>query len=860
MHRAIPHLVIKPSIPKGLTSEEARARLSEDGPNVLASDQGHGFFRALFDVVREPMLLLLLGAATIYFVLGDAREAVTLLAFVVVVIGITLYQERKTDAAVRALRSLTSPRALVIRDGRELRIVGAEVVRGDLVVLAEGDRVPADGSLLDASSFQVDESLLTGESVPVRKRAAPAETPMDPPGGDDHASVFSGTLVVRGRALAEVRATGGRTEIGKIGATLAETTPEKSRLQTEVDRLVRNVTVVGVGVCLVLVLVFGVSRGQWLAGLLAGITLAMALLPEEFPVVLSVFFALGAYRISKQRVLTRKVAAIEALGAATTLCVDKTGTLTENRMTIAEIWADGELLAIDSTTRELPEKFHTLTEMGILASQQNPFDPMEIAFHALGDRFLRGTEHLHDDWEILREYPLSPELLSISHVFRSPDGTGFLIAAKGSPEAIFDLCHLPQSEIEKLSNVVLDMAARGLRVLAVASAKFDRAPLPEIQHDFDFRFVGLTAMHDPVRAEVPASVADCHRAGIRVVMITGDHIATARSIAGKVGLPTEHIVTGPELESMSDDALAERIQDVHVFARVSPSHKLRLVKALARRGEIVAMTGDGVNDAPALKAAHIGVAMGKRGTDVAREAASLVLTDDDFSAIVAAVRNGRRIFQNLRKAFVYILAIHVPIAGASLLSPLLGLPLLLLPAHVVFLELVIDPACSVAFEAEPEEPDLMTRPPRALHEPLLSWRLLVVALLQGASALAAVLGLYIVGQTRFGSEDAARAWSFSALLAANVALIFTNRSWGRSLIGTLAQKNVPAVAVSLAALAVLAVTLYAAPVRSLFHFASIPAADVLIALGIGAASVLWFEFVKGRLADAGFGGAAKTRP
>jgi len=842
--------VIKPQLPRGLSVTEARHRLATEGPNELASDRGHGFFRALFDVIREPMLLLLLGAATIYFLLGDAQEAMTLLVFVVVVIGITLYQERKTERAVRALRSLTSPRALVIRDGQERRIPGPEVVRGDLVVLAEGDRVPADGSLLDAVSLQVDESLLTGESVPVRKRAAPEGEPMTAPGGDDHASVFSGTLIVRGRGVAEIRATGARTEIGKIGTSLAETVAQKTLLQREVDTLVRRLTLVGAGVCLLLVLAFGLTRGDWLAGLLAGITLAMALLPEEFPVVLSVFFALGAYRISKARVLTRKVAAIEALGAATTLCVDKTGTLTENRMTIAEVFSSDESLPITPTTPALPETFHELAEMGILASQRDPFDPMEIAFHSLGDRFLRGTEHLHADWEILREYPLSSELLSISHVFRSPTGTGYLIAAKGSPEAIFDLCHLPPDQVQSFAAIVDRMAARGLRVLAVAKATMDSAPLPEAQHDFDFRFLGLVGLQDPVRAEVPAAVADCRRAGIRVVMLTGDHVATARSIAERVGLPTDRVLTGPDLDSMTEDELKDRVRDVHVFARTTPVHKLRLVKALSARGEIVAMTGDGVNDAPALKAAHIGIAMGKRGTDVAREAASLVLTDDDFSAIVAAVRNGRRIHQNLRKAFIYILAIHVPIAGASLLSPLLGLPLLLFPAHVVFLELIIDPACSVAFEAEAEEPGIMERPPRPFDEPLLSGRLALIAVAQGASVLATVLGLYVLGQKLGETADASRAWAFAALISANVALIFINRAWGRSLLASFRTRNAPAAFVATFALGFLALTLYVPPLRALFHFGALAPSRVAIAVLAGACSVLWFELIKTRLSRA----------
>lgn len=831
----------------GLTEAEAAARLERDGPNEIAADVPKGLLRAIFDVVREPMLLLLLAAGGLYLVLGDVREALTLLAFVFVVIAITLYQERKTAHALTALRNLSSPRALVLRDGLERRIPGREVARGDLLVLAEGDRVPADGTTLDAVSLEVDESLLTGESVPVRKRVGTEDGALDAAGGEDSSTVFSGTLVVRGRGLVRVRATGAATELGKIGKALATTEGTRTPLQLEIGTLVRRVTVGGVAICVLLVVVYGATRGDWIAGLLAGITLQMAVLPEEFPVVLTVFFALGAWRMSRHNVLTRQAAAIEALGAATVLCVDKTGTLTDNRMTIARLSADDvDVAAIERRTEPLPEEVHELLEFGILASQRDPFDPMEIAFHELGRRLLADTEHLHDDWVLEREYPLSPELLSISHVFRAPEGGGWLIAAKGSPEAIFDLCHLSEDEIARLAARVEAMAAGGLRVLAVARARFDHPTLPAEQHDFAFELLGLVGLRDPVRAQVPEAVAACHRAGIRVVMITGDHVATARAIAADVGLDASTALTGPELGALDDDELARRAAETSVVARAVPDQKLRLVKAFMARGDVVAMTGDGVNDAPALRAAHIGIAMGRRGTDVAREAASLVLTDDDFSSIVAAVRTGRRIFQNLRKAVVYILAIHVPIAGASLVPALLGWPLLLLPAHVVFLELVIDPACSVAFEAEPEEPELMRRPPRRLGEPMLGRPLLLAAIAQGTSALIAVLLIYGTALGRGVAPEAARALAFAALIAANLALIFTNRSWSEGPLAVVRRRNTPALVVTLGACAFLAVTLAVQPVRELFHFSAVAPLSAVLAVGAGAASVLWFELVKRR--------------
>ena len=847
----------------GLSEEEALRRLREEGPNELPADAERSVLWAALEIVKQPMLLLLLAAGGLSRVLGDAGEAITLLSFDRVIIGISLYPARKTERAMGALRNLTSPRALVIRGGKERRIAGREMVRGDVVVLVEGDRVPADAELLDAVNLSVDESLLTGESLAVRKRRGAGGEAIPRPGGDDSSFVFSGTLVVRGRGVASVRSTGARTEIGSIGASLAAVPEERSRLEREVDRLVRVTAAIGLALCVVLVLGWGLTRGEWVRGLLAGITLAMAVLPEEFPVVLTVFLALGAWRISRRNVLTRRVTAVQALGSATVVCSDKTGTLTQNRMTVQRLSAGGSTLdAASADTTPLPEAFHELVEYGILASQADPFDSMEIAFHTLGRKKLSGTEHLHASWILAREYPLSRELLALSHVWRAPEGTEaalgapsrapavtsrarFVIAAKGAPEAIADLCHLGADRTAALLDDARAMARDGLRVLAVARALFEEPRLPEEQHDFAFDLIGVVGLADPIRPEVPASVAQCHAAGIRVVMITGDYPETARAVGLAVGLTgVGEVITGPELDAMSDEDLGRRVGGVSVFARVAPEQKLRLVRALQARGEVVAMTGDGVNDAPALKAADIGIAMGKRGTDVAREAAGLVLSDDDFSSIIAAVRLGRRITDNLRKAMAYIVAVHVPIAGLSLLPVLLGWPTALLPVHVVFLELVIDPACSIAFEAEDEEADVMSRPPDQPGAPLLGARVLGPALLQGAALLGVTLAVLAVPLAHGASPEQARALAFTALLAGNLALIATNRSRSRSLFATLATKNIPAAAVTAGSLASLGLVLALEPLRRLFHFESVPLGLVVAALGAGIASVIWFELVK----------------
>lgn len=829
-------------VPAGLSEQDAAARLRDEGPNELAAAEKKSFVRTLLGVLREPMLLLLLAAAMLYLVLGDAGEASTLLAMVVLVIGITLVQERRTERAVEALRDLSSPRALVVRGGARRRIAGREVVRGDLVVIAEGDRVPADGVLVEAVNLQIDESLLTGESVPVRKRArTDADTGVAQPGGDDLPAVFSGTLVVGGHGMLEVTATGGATAMGRIGKVLAEVGVARTALEREVGVAVRRMAIGALGLCVTIVIVFGVSRHDWLHGVLAGLTVAMSLLPEEFPVVLTVFQALGAWRIAKRNVLTRRMPALEALGAATVLCTDKTGTLTVNRMRVARLEAGEASIAVTGDAADLPEDVHALVEYAILASQADPFDPMEVAFHDLGRTALSGSEHLHETWRPLREYPLAPELLAMSHVY-APDARRFLVAAKGAPEAIVDLCHLPPERAEHVRERVRALASEGMRVLGVARAEHVGEELPGGQHDFDFSFIGLVGLVDPVRETVPAAVAECRAAGIRVVMITGDYPETARAIGRQVGIVPDDVLTGAEVAAMSDEDLGARARTVSIFARMVPEQKLRLVRALTAAGEVVAMTGDGVNDAPALKAAAIGIAMGGRGTDVAREAAALVLTDDDFASIVAAMRLGRRIFDNLRKAMGYVIAVHVPIAGLSLIPVLLGWPLLLNPIHVAFLELVIDPACSVAFEAEPEEPGIMRRPPRASGAPLFDKRMLALSVLQGASVLAASLGLYLLAGK--GGDAHARALAFTSLMSGNLALIAVNRSWRESVIARRRTPNRTATAVVGGALAVLVAIVSVAPLRGFFAFGALAGWELAIALGSGFVALAWFEILK----------------
>lgn len=836
---------IDPSNVAGLSDQEAAGRLRSEGPNELPSVKPRGLFAMVWEVVREPMLLLLIGAGAIYLVLGELKDSAVLLASIFVVLGISLYQQRKTERALEALRDLSSPRALVVRNGKEKRIAGREVVHGDIVVLQEGDRVPADALVLSAVSLSVDESLLTGESVPVRKAPGSTSTNIARPGGEDTNSVFSGTMVVQGHGVAKVMATGVRTELGKIGKALTTLEPGESHLRQEVSRVVKIMAVSGISVCVLVAVFYGLTRGNWLSGILVGITMAMALLPEEFPVVLTVFLALGAWRISRRNVLTRASSAIEALGSATVLCVDKTGTLTQNQMTVRTLFAAGQSCALDDARNDLPEQFHELVEFGILASQRKPFDPMDIAFKRLGKRYLSNSEHLHQDWRLLREYPLSPRLLAVSRVWQSSDATANVVAAKGAPTAIAGLCHLSSAEVDKVKSHAESMAEEGLRILAVARAEFSSDVLPDDPHEFQFRFLGLVGLADPIRPEVPAALRECYTAGVRVVMITGDFGGTARNIARQAGFKaSDRVVTGPELEKMDATELQSTVKSVNIFARVVPEQKLRLVEALKSNGEIVAMTGDGVNDAPALKSAHIGIAMGGRGTDVAREAAQLVLLDDAFSSIVAAIRLGRRIFDNLKKAMSYVLAIHVPIAGLALIPVLLKWPLVLLPVHVVFLELIIDPACSVAFEGEPEEANVMTRPPRDPQQPLFDRRTLLLSLLQGISVFLIAVAVFVIAHLRGEPETNTRALTFTTFVIANLALILTNRSWTRVIVATLRSPNPALWWVIGGALGVLVLVLYVPFVRDLFRFSTLHILDLVICFVAGVFSVMWFEALK----------------
>ena len=833
---------------QGLTQAEAEQRLRAHGPNIVDKQERKSLLQTLAEVLSEPMFLLLLGAACIYLLLGDLGEGLLLAAFALLSIGLVAIQNRRSEHALAALRALSSPHARVLRDGEARTIDATAVVPGDALLVAEGERIAADGILRLSSELTVDESILTGESVPVRKQfTVEATTAAGQPGGDDQPHVFAGTLAVSGHGLVEVIATGRGSQIGQIGASLAEIAQEDTLLQIAMRKLVKLLSLAALSISLCLGLWYGLMRGEWLQGTLSAIAFAMSLLPEEFPVALTVFLALGTWRLAQVKVLVRRPAVIETLGAASILCVDKTGTLTENRMRVSVLHAGGRPNDIARDCRSLPEELHRVLEYAMLASRRTGVDPMDRAVIELGEQTLAATEHLHPSWTLEREFELTPQLLAMSRAWTTEDGS-FAVAAKGAPEAIADLCHFDASRTAGLMAEVQMLAARGLRVIAVASSSQLHDAPPDEQHDYVFVFEGLIGLADPLREHVIDAVALAHAAGIKVAMITGDYPATALAIAREAGIATDGgVLSGRELEAMDQANLVEALASVRVFARIMPAQKLRLVQTLKEMGEVVAMTGDGVNDAPALKAAHIGIAMGVRGTDVARAAASMVLLDENFNRIVGGIHMGRRIFDNLRKVMLYITAIHVPIAGLALLPLLMGLPPLLLPVHVALLQMVIDPMCSIAFEAIPPDRDLMRRPPRRTADTLIRPRLLLRGAVFGLGALLPTLAVYALSLNAGHPEEMARTLAIISLMAGNLALIvLTSGQTSRAALRTLPRSFwlIPGAAVLL-----IAVGIALPDMRALLRFSTPALLDGVLAAASGLLGVLLFGLLAGGMRE-----------
>jgi Ca2+-transporting ATPase len=816
---------------KGLTEAQVKENLEKYGFNELPSEKKRSIFFILVKVLKEPMLLLLLASGLIYLLLGDIKDSLILLSFIFLMIGMTFYQERKTQRALESLKDLASPMAYVLRNGLRERIKSREVTIDDILILQEGDRIPADAVVLSFVNLTVDESLLTGESLSVLKSKWDNKQKITEPGGDNQPFVYAGTMVTSGTAFAKVLQIGINTQMGKIGKVLLQIKQEDTLLKKETAKIVRSFAIMGISFCVLLVLVYGFVKSDFMGGILYGLTLSMSILPEEFPVVLIVFLAVGAWRISRYKVLTRNTQVIETLGACTVLCVDKTGTLTLNKMSL------GETFGVKKD----------VLSCAFLASKQEPFEPIEKEIKNKVKEFVLDFDAKHKDWEIVKEYAFTKQISAVTHIWKDSKNKHFVFS-KGAPEAILSLCELSAKKEKDLHIIIKDLAKKGYRVLGVAKSALNKKDIknnfPKTHKDFDFEFVGFLAFSDPVKPDIKGALKQAYTSGIRVVMITGDYPITAQHIAMQIGMQRpENYILGKDLENMTDSELKEKIKTVNIFARIIPEQKLKIINALKSNGEIVAMTGDGVNDAPALKSANIGIAMG-RGTDVAREASELVLLNDDFPSIIESVKMGRRIYDNLKKAMSYIIAIHVPIAGMAILPILFNFPIIFMPLHVAFLEFIIDPTCSMVFEAEKEELNIMKRPPRKLTLPMFNLKSISFSILQGIIVLLLVLSVFFFFINMGKSEEQVRTITFLAIVFSNLMLILTNLSWTKNFIKTAKHGTFALWIVLIVVALALTVVLYVPFFTGIFHFARLGFTEILIALIASFVGVMWLEIFK----------------
>lgn len=818
---------------QGLNDGEVLASRARHGSNALKKAASNGFWQAVKNALAEPMLLLLLAAASIYFILGEWAEAWFMTGAIVLVSAISLYQDQRSRRALEALQEFAAAKAKAIRSGRVVELHADDLVVGDHVVVSEGELVPADGRVLQANDFAVNESILTGEAFPVQKNA-------------DGDRLFRGTQAVDGLAVLEVTAVGHATELGKIGDSLAAIGDQRSPLEKQIQRFVRAMAFIG-GAFFLLVWALNFANGHnVLDSLLKGLTLAMSILPEEIPVAFTTFMALGAWRMMQLGILVKRSRTVETLGAATVICTDKTGTITQNRMELAFVQLPGAGAPLGPDQWDGQDAAHLL-EVAMWASEPVPFNPMEIALH--GAYALHSPTDQRGSHRMVHEYPLGGRPPMMTHIFSDGQGKP-IVAAKGAPEAIVEVCGLAPDDRQQVMAQVDAMAAKGLRLLAVAEAKEQAEPWPEKQQEIAFHYLGLVAFNDPPKENMPEVLASFRRAGIRTVIITGDNAQTTLAVVRSVGfVPQGEVVDGQQMQQLDDEALHQLVRTSNCFTRMFPEAKLRVVKALKEQGNVVAMTGDGVNDGPALKAADIGIAMGKRGSELAKEAADLVLLDDDLGRMVDAIAQGRRIYANLKKAIQYVISIHIPIILTVALPLVLGwaYPNIFTPVHVIFLELLMGPTCSIAYESEPREPGTMHRPPRRLERTFLSWVELRASLLQGLMITLGTLFSYQYTLQQGGDEDMVRTAVFTTLIVANVALTLVNRSFEHSVISTLRYRNTVLRGILWATFLLLPALLYVPFLRDFFRLASPGLPLLAVSMAVGLVSVLWYEAVKWRM-------------
>ncbi|MCB0466754.1 MAG: cation-translocating P-type ATPase [Aequorivita sp.] len=817
---------------QGLSDSEVLASRKKFGRNILESKRKNHFVEAIKGLVKEPMVILLLVAATLYFFTGNMGDGIFLAAAILLVAAISLYQDAKTHNALEKLKELSQPHCKVIRNGEVIEIVSQDVVIGDFLMVEEGSTIVADGTIVHSNDFSVNESILTGESFSVEKDASSEDN-----------QIYMGTQVAGGLAIAEIFAVGNQTKVGKIGKSIEDISSEKSTLELQINNFVKKMVIAG---AVIFLLVWGINYYNsldFLDSLLKALTLAMSVLPEEIPVAFTTFMAIGAWRLMNLGVIVKQMKTVESLGSATVICVDKTGTITENKMRLDKVYTL-ETDKVTSVEGMLSNSEKELIITAMWASEPIPFDTMEQSLHTFYEKIVKKDER--PNFKMAHEYPLGGKPPMMTHIFENGDGIR-IIASKGAPEALMAVSNLSNSEKENLKQKITLLAAEGYRVLGVGISNFEGTDWPRKQQDFNFEFKGLVAFYDPPKANISKVFQDFYNAGIAVKIITGDIAETTAAIAKKIGFKgPEAIVSGDDLVVLDDLELQKITSEKNIFARMFPEAKLKIINSLKAQGHIVAMTGDGVNDGPALKAANIGVAMGKKGTEIAKHSASLILVEDDLSKMVDAVAMGRKIYSNLKKAIQYIISIHIPIILTVFIPLVLGwvYPNIFTPVHVILLELIMGPTCSIVYENEPMEKNSMLQKPRPFSSTFFNWSELFTSITQGIAITVGVLTVYQIAVNNGANEAITRTMVFTALITANIVLTFVNRSFVYSVFTTFKYKNKLVPFIVGITIGITLLLLFVPPFTKFFEFERLDSKQIGISLGIGALSVLWYEIVK----------------
>lgn len=817
---------------KGLTDEQVLESRKKYGYNKLEYKKENGFIDALKSLVKEPMVLLLFVAASIYFVSGNIGDGIFLALAIVLVGSISLFQDSRSRNALQRLKIFYQPNCKIIRNSTVSEIKSEDLVVGDSLIVEEGAIITADGIIIHSNDFSVNESLLTGESFPVYKDSAKEDN-----------LIYSGTTVVSGLAIATITKIGNVTELGKIGKSLESIKEEKTPLELQISNFIKKMVFSGTIVFLIVWAINYIQSYNVLDGLLKALTLAMSILPEEIPIAFVTFMALGAWRLMKMGIVVKQMKTVETLGSATVICIDKTGTITENKMSLAKVYALNSN-TISNPDHSLNTDEKKLLRLSMWASEPIPFDPMEVALHNAYTKLIDVDERAN--YHMIHEYPLGGKPPMMTHVFENDMGIR-TIAAKGAPEALMNVSDLSTKEKQQIENVIESLSNDGYRVLGVGNSSFVGSDFPDIQQDFRFEFNGLIAFYDPPKKNIQKVLEDFYSAGISIKIITGDNATTTAAIAKQIGFKGHEMsLTGDELMKLQDIELQKKVITTHIYTRMFPEAKLKIINALKAKNEIVAMTGDGVNDGPALKAAHIGIAMGKKGTEIAKQAASLILLEDDLSKMVDAIAMGRKIYANLKKAIQYIISIHIPIILVVFIPLALGwiYPNIFSPVHVILLELIMGPTCSIIYENEPLEKNTMIQKPRQFTTSFFNWKELTTSIIQGLAITVGALIIYQYAVFHGFSESITRTMVFTVLITANIFLTLVNRSFYYSIFATLRYKNNLVLLIILITITISVLLLFVKPVTRFFQFDTLNLSQLFISIGTGFLFVIWYEIIK----------------